>query len=83
MGLATKLDMAIDLAHAATYLHMYTDPVIIHRDIKSSNTLLTENFRVIVANFGLSRLAPENSATTHVSTQVKGTAGYLDPKMSL
>ena len=83
LDLATRLDMAIDVAHAVTYLHMYTDPVIIHRDIKSSNTLLTENFKAIEANFGLSCIAPENNAATHVSTQVKGTAGYLDPKMSL
>lgn len=80
LDLATRLDIAIDVAHAVTYLHMYTDQLIIHRDIKSSNILLTENFRAKVADFGLSHLSPENSGTTHVSTQVKGTAGYLDPE---
>ncbi|KAH9324749.1 hypothetical protein KI387_004927 [Taxus chinensis] len=80
LDLATRLDIAIDVAHAVTYLHMYTEQPIIHRDIKSSNILLTENFRAKVADFGFSRLAPTDIGATHVSTQVKGTAGYLDPE---
>ncbi|KAJ0265253.1 Calmodulin-binding receptor-like cytoplasmic kinase 2 [Hirschfeldia incana] len=81
LDMATRLDIATDIAHAITYLHMYTQPPIIHRDIKSSNILLTDNFRAKVADFGFARLAPDTeSGATHVSTQVKGTAGYLDPE---
>ncbi|KAL1213596.1 Calmodulin-binding receptor-like cytoplasmic kinase 2 [Cardamine amara subsp. amara] len=81
LDMATRLDIATDVAHAITYLHMYTQPPIIHRDIKSSNILLTENFRAKVADFGFARVAPDSeSGATHVSTQVKGTAGYLDPE---
>ncbi|XP_004294246.1 PREDICTED: calmodulin-binding receptor-like cytoplasmic kinase 2 [Fragaria vesca subsp. vesca] len=79
LEIAERLDIAIDVAHAITYLHMYTDPPIIHRDIKSLNILITEKLRAKVADFGFARLSADSDAT-HISTQVKGTAGYLDPE---
>ncbi|XP_022948151.1 calmodulin-binding receptor-like cytoplasmic kinase 1 [Cucurbita moschata] len=79
LEIAERLDIAIDVAHAITYLHMYNDAPIIHRDIKATNILITEKLRAKVADFGFARLVAEDSNATHVSTQVKGTAGYLDP----
>ncbi|MED6145211.1 Calmodulin-binding receptor-like cytoplasmic kinase 1 [Stylosanthes scabra] len=79
LEIGERLDIAIDIAHAITYLHMYTDHPIIHRDIKASNILLTDKLRAKVADFGFARLAAEDPSATHVSTKVKGTAGYIDP----
>ncbi|MBA0877394.1 hypothetical protein Goshw_018663, partial [Gossypium schwendimanii] len=79
LNLAVRLDIAIDVAHAITYLHTSTDHRIIHRDIKSSNILFTEKLRAKVTDFGFARLAADiDFGATHVSTQVKGSAGYLD-----
>lgn len=75
-----RLEIAIDVAHGLTYLHLYGEKQIIHRDVKSSNILLTENMRAKVADFGFARLGPVESDQTHISTKVKGTVGYLDPE---
>ncbi|XP_064948672.1 calmodulin-binding receptor-like cytoplasmic kinase 1 [Musa acuminata AAA Group] len=80
LEIGQRLNIAIDVAHAVAYLHTYADHPIIHRDIKASNILLTDKLRAKVADFGFARLAAEDPEATHVSTQIKGTAGYLDPE---
>ncbi|MED6153190.1 hypothetical protein PIB30_099299 [Stylosanthes scabra] len=54
-------------------------PPIFHCDIKSSNILLDENVVPKIADFGLSRIIP-SPCHAHITTQVKGILGYLDPE---
>ena len=70
----TRMKIAIETASALSYLHASD---IIHRDVKTKNILLNESFSVKVADFGLSRLFPND--VTHVSTAPLGTPGYVDP----
>ncbi|KAM0899641.1 hypothetical protein ACQ4PT_021162 [Festuca glaucescens] len=78
MAWATRLRIALGSAKGLAYLHEDCQPRIIHRDIKSANILLDNNFEAMVADFGLAKLASDNN--THVSTRVMGTFRYLAPE---
>ncbi|WVZ61837.1 hypothetical protein U9M48_011649 [Paspalum notatum var. saurae] len=78
MDWAVRLRIALGAAKGLAYLHEECDPRIIHRDIKSANILLDDNFEAMVADFGLAKLTSVNH--THVSTRVMGTFGYLAPE---
>jgi serine/threonine protein kinase len=77
---ANRLDIIIDVAHAINYLHTYCNKPLIHRDIKSSNILLTSTLHGKVADFGLAKLASTDVNNTVVQTVAKGTPGYIDPE---
>jgi serine/threonine protein kinase len=54
--------IAIDAARGMSYLHN-SDPIIIHRDLKSQNLLVDDNWRVKVCDFGLSRIYKDTQST--------------------
>ncbi|KAM7258258.1 hypothetical protein ACFE04_013999 [Oxalis oulophora] len=74
-----RIKIALDAARGLEYLHKYAVPPIIHRDVKSSNILLDNNYTAKVSDFGLSLMGPA-SDEEYVPTMAVGTVGYIDPE---
>ncbi|CAI5960890.1 unnamed protein product [Closterium sp. NIES-64] len=72
-----RVEAAIGLAEGLVYLHNHTERPTVHRDIKPSNVLLTDDYQVKIADFGLLREVGKEEMGTF--TKVAGTRGYMDP----
>ncbi|CAN1253327.1 PTI1-like tyrosine-protein kinase 3 [Linum perenne] len=77
-----RVRIAVDAARGLEYLHEKVQPSIIHRDVRSSNVLLFEDFKAKIADFNLSNQSPDMAARLH-STRVLGTFGYHAPEYAM
>ncbi|KAM6552721.1 hypothetical protein CsatB_013483 [Cannabis sativa] len=79
MDWKTRYKIAIGTAKGLHYLHNGCQRRIIHRDIKSSNILLTTEFEPLISDFGLAKWLP-SQWTHHSIAPIEGTFGHLAPE---
>ncbi|CAN6812286.1 unnamed protein product [Brassica oleracea] len=76
---SSRLGIALEAALGLEYLHIGCTPPMVHRDVKTANILLDDNFKAKLADFGLSR-SFQSGIGYQDSTAIAGTPGYLDPE---
>ncbi|KAJ7978030.1 Kinase family protein [Quillaja saponaria] len=74
-----RYKIALGIADGLLYLHESCHRRIIHRDIKSDNILLTEDFEPQICDFGLAKWLPDQWSHHSVS-KFEGTFGYFAPE---
>ncbi|KAK7310455.1 hypothetical protein RJT34_07998 [Clitoria ternatea] len=78
-SLAKRIQIALDIANGLQYLHNFTEPCYVHKDINSGNILLNKDLRAKIANFALAeeseRKITSGNATSHIVTK-----GYIAPE---
>jgi serine/threonine protein kinase len=79
LSLCRRMVMAKDAALGMNWLHC-NNPTFIHRDLKSSNLLIDENWKVKVCDFGLSQVK-EQGKMLKDDDLAKGTPLWMAPEV--
>lgn len=72
-----RMRMALDVAKGMNYLHT-SNPIIVHRDLKTPNLLVDKNWVVKVCDFGMSRMKHHTFLS---STSTAGTPEWMAPEV--
>ncbi|XP_071688484.1 probable serine/threonine-protein kinase PBL26 [Rutidosis leptorrhynchoides] len=76
-----RLNICIDVASALAFLHggVATQASVIHRDIKTENILLNDEWKAKLADYGLSLISAINQKTEYIIANACSIEGYVDP----
>ncbi|XP_050243568.1 MDIS1-interacting receptor like kinase 2-like isoform X7 [Quercus robur] len=74
-----RVNIIKSIAHALSYMHHESVPVIVHRDISSNNILLNSELEAFVSDFGTARLLDSETSN---QTLIAGTYGYIAPELA-
>ncbi|RAL47659.1 hypothetical protein DM860_017635 [Cuscuta australis] len=75
-----RMKIALDVARGLEYLHERCYPTVIHRNLKSSNILLDNNFNAKISDFGLSITGANINKS---NAKISGSQGYVAPEYLL
>eukprot|EP01132_Coremiostelium_polycephalum_P002633 gene2633-3271_t len=70
-----RLNIAHDVSLAMSYLHSKS---IVHRDLKSTNLLVGDNWKIKVCDFGFARIVDDSNSK---SMTICGTDNWMSPEM--
>ncbi|KAL8149472.1 putative receptor-like serine/threonine-protein kinase At5g57670 [Apium graveolens] len=79
MDWKSRYKIGVETALGLHYLHKVCPRRIIHRDIKTSNVLVTADFKPQISDFGLAKWLP-SQWTHHSIVPIEGTFGHLAPE---
>lgn len=75
-----RMQIALDVATGLDYLHSFTSPPLIHKDLKTDNILLDTHLRAKIANLGLARPLEGEGDDFPMTRHIVGTRGYMAPE---
>eukprot|EP00339_Tiarina_fusa_P004751 CAMPEP_0117019868 /NCGR_PEP_ID=MMETSP0472-20121206/15180_1 /TAXON_ID=693140 ORGANISM="Tiarina fusus, Strain LIS" /NCGR_SAMPLE_ID=MMETSP0472 /ASSEMBLY_ACC=CAM_ASM_000603 /LENGTH=499 /DNA_ID=CAMNT_0004724931 /DNA_START=1 /DNA_END=1500 /DNA_ORIENTATION=- len=78
LSLFQRIKMAKDAALGMNWLHS-SNPIFIHRDLKLSNLLVDNNYKVCVCDFGLAQMKPKDQ--TNMEYDPHGSPLYMAPEV--
>ncbi|XP_021864888.1 receptor-like serine/threonine-protein kinase NCRK isoform X1 [Spinacia oleracea] len=81
----TRVAIALGAARGLEYLHEAAAPRIFHRDVKSTNILLDENWKPKVTDLGMAKCLSTDGFPSCSSSpeRIQGTFGYFAPEYAI
>ncbi|XP_061370680.1 lysM domain receptor-like kinase 4 [Gastrolobium bilobum] len=77
---AKRIQIALDIANGLQYLHNFTEPCYVHKDISTDNILLNGDLRAKIAKFTLAEESKREVTCGSSTLHVVGTRGYMAPE---
>ncbi|KAK7312580.1 hypothetical protein VNO77_36535 [Canavalia gladiata] len=85
MDWPTRVMIAIGAARGLEYLHEAAAPKILHRDVKSTNILLDENWQAKITDLGMAKnlRSDDLPSGSNSPARMQGTFGYFAPEYAI
>ncbi|KAF9596278.1 hypothetical protein IFM89_008513 [Coptis chinensis] len=85
MDWGTRVSIALGAARGLEYLHEAAAPRILHRDVKSTNILLDDQWRAKITDLGMAKhlRTDDLPSCSNSPARMQGTFGYFAPEYAI